>query len=224
MVFYPKKKKVMKTKKVVKKVNIKKSQSLVKAGLGFPLKMLMTHKYFETFDVMNTVGSTGVYQFRANSMFDPNFTGTGHQPYLFDQMAAVYNHFFVISSKITITVSHNATTNTAASACVYLNDDTTVTPTYYGLFEQSKCRFTTLPLGNVDPHKLTCTYSARKIFGPSTLANISLKGNAAADCSESSVFSLCIFPQNVSSTQSYNCTALIEYVAEWVELKDVGQS
>jgi len=40
--------------------------------------------------------------FRANSLYDPNYTGGGHQPNGFDQLIAAYNHFTVISSKIRV--------------------------------------------------------------------------------------------------------------------------
>jgi hypothetical protein len=32
---------------------------------------------------------------RLNSLFDPNLTGTGHQPYGFDQLAALYQRYLV---------------------------------------------------------------------------------------------------------------------------------
>jgi len=35
------------------------------------------------------------YQFRLNSLFDPDFTGTGHQPKGFDQLAALYQRYRV---------------------------------------------------------------------------------------------------------------------------------
>ena len=36
-----------------------------------------------------------------NSLFDPDQTGTGHQPYYFDQFAALYNRYTVLGSKLT---------------------------------------------------------------------------------------------------------------------------
>ena len=38
-----------------------------------------------------------------NSLFDPDFTGTGHQPYYFDQFATIYQRYTVIGSKLTAT-------------------------------------------------------------------------------------------------------------------------
>lgn len=39
--------------------------------------------------------TTGSYWYRINSLFDPNYTGTGHQPYGFDQLAVFYNRYKV---------------------------------------------------------------------------------------------------------------------------------
>lgn len=40
--------------------------------------------------------------FSANGMYDPDVTGTGHQPYGFDQYMAQYDHYTVIGSKCTV--------------------------------------------------------------------------------------------------------------------------
>lgn len=50
------------------------------------------------------VGFT-TYSFRANSLFDPDYTGTGHQPYRYDQLATIYQKYRVVSSKITVNFS-----------------------------------------------------------------------------------------------------------------------
>lgn len=39
------------------------------------------------------------YQFRLNSLFDPNFTGAGHQPRGFDQLAALYGRYRVYRAR-----------------------------------------------------------------------------------------------------------------------------
>lgn len=44
-----------------------------------------------------TTPVTGLYAFNLNSLFDPNRTGVGHQPYSFDVMATMYNRYRVIS-------------------------------------------------------------------------------------------------------------------------------
>lgn len=44
-----------------------------------------------------TTDATGQYVMNLNSIFDPNRTGVGHQPYGFDTMANLYNRYRVIS-------------------------------------------------------------------------------------------------------------------------------
>lgn len=198
----------------------------VKTGLGFPAKITMTHRYFETIDINSVSGSTAQCQFRANGIFDPNYTGVGHQPLYYDQMTALYNHWTVIGSKITVSVAHAATNNTNSTVCLYVNDDTSIVPTLNSLIEQSKAKFVVMPVSNVDPYRLTTTWSLKKEFGTSKgcLINTAMGGTAGADPSEQSLYSICIFPQNVSSTQTYNLEVLISYIVVWTELKDIGGS
>ncbi len=46
------------------------------------------------------------YVYRANSVFDPDLTGTGHQPMGFDQLAALYNRYRVTAVKYSITIAN----------------------------------------------------------------------------------------------------------------------
>jgi hypothetical protein len=63
----------------------------------------VTYHYAEIFT--NSVASvTGSQQImNLNSLFDPNRTGTGHQPYGFDTLAALYNRYRVLSVKWRVT-------------------------------------------------------------------------------------------------------------------------
>lgn len=68
-------------------------------------------RYHETFTINPGVGGTpGVYVFRANSCFDPNLTGVGHQPRGFDQLMALYQFIAVkeIQAELFFTTSDGA--------------------------------------------------------------------------------------------------------------------
>jgi len=71
---------------------------------AFPLRIKRTLRYAQTnvIDVPNF--GTSAQVFRANSLFDPDFTGTGHQPNGFDQLMVAYNHFTVVSARIEVRV------------------------------------------------------------------------------------------------------------------------
>lgn len=60
-------------------------------------------RYHETFQLNPGVaGSPSAYVFRANSCFDPNFTGTGHQPRGYDQIIAMYQYLAVREVQIEV--------------------------------------------------------------------------------------------------------------------------
>ncbi len=60
-------------------------------------------RYHETFVVNPGLGGTpGFYVFRSNSCFDPNFTGTGHQPRGYDQIMTMYQYLAVRECQIEV--------------------------------------------------------------------------------------------------------------------------
>ncbi len=56
--------------------------------------------YFDIADIGTSSGSLGQWVFRANSVFDPDFTFTGHQPMLYDQIAPMYQFYKVVAVKV----------------------------------------------------------------------------------------------------------------------------
>lgn len=80
----------------------------------------------------NALGATGanMWQFQANSLYDPDTTGVGHQPMYFDNFMEVYWRYRVNYAQITVTVV-NHSVNTAT----YNGTAVTTTPNYsYKLF------------------------------------------------------------------------------------------
>jgi len=82
--------------------------SLTSVGLNstplFPPVTSKALRYSMTYtSLAATSGIPTGYVFRANDLFDPDFTGSGHQPMGFDQMMNSYNHFCVIRAKLTVT-------------------------------------------------------------------------------------------------------------------------
>lgn len=39
-----------------------------------------------------------------NSLYDPDFTGTGGQPFYFDQLSAVYNRYRVLRAEFSVNI------------------------------------------------------------------------------------------------------------------------
>jgi len=192
-------------------------------GLGFPQRLTMKHRYVEQFRLASTTGILAVHNFRCNGMFDPNQTGTGHQPQYFDTLTGIYDHFTVIGSIIKVSVVKPSATELPIIFGVFLNDDTTTTPTVASqLCEQSSAVYSQITLGQDHPTTLTAKWSAKKTFGGSVLGNDALQGSASADPTEQTLYSVFMQTVDGSSTSSLDMLVTIEYIAVWDELKDLA--
>lgn len=106
---YPTRKRVIHRRKVHKK-------NTYTSRVNLPDKRaLMAFDYVTASSVSNSSGS-GIIPvwiiFRANSLFDPEYTYSGHQPYLYDQMSAMYTTYRVKKCRLTVT----GYTNTAGTS------------------------------------------------------------------------------------------------------------
>lgn len=66
----------------------------------FAQRYITKLKYSDTLTL--SLANSYQYVFNLNSIWDPNRTGTGHQPFGFDQLAALYNCYRVIACKYII--------------------------------------------------------------------------------------------------------------------------
>lgn len=69
--------------------------------VGCPDSVRVILRYNELLAPATTLGGLYTYQYRGNSVFDPNYTGGGAQPSYYDNWANMYNSFVVLSSRIT---------------------------------------------------------------------------------------------------------------------------
>lgn len=60
-------------------------------------------RYVDTISIDVSAASIANHVFRCNSVFDPDLTGIGHQPFGYDQHTLLYDRYRVLSSKITVT-------------------------------------------------------------------------------------------------------------------------
>jgi len=77
----------------------------------FPASIVKTLRYSTNISMGAAVGALNTWMFRANDLFDPDYSGTGHQPMGFDQLMSWYNHFCVVRSRIVCTFRNIGTTS-----------------------------------------------------------------------------------------------------------------
>jgi len=95
---------------------------------GIPNKLVTVVKYSTSITLGSGLAPVGSHTFRANSIFDPDFTSTGHQPMYTDQFATLYQNYKVLKTKI---VAKGMGTQGAANAnCCFgvdvLDSDSTI--------------------------------------------------------------------------------------------------
>jgi len=70
-----------------------------------PDRFRTTLTYVEQFVLNASAASTDNYVFRANSLYDPNLTGSGHQPLGYDQLTTFYSNWVVSRTAVKFTMT-----------------------------------------------------------------------------------------------------------------------
>lgn len=195
----------------------------------FPKTMKLMHRYVEqelTLDPASIVLAD--YVFSANGLYDPNVTGVGHQPIGFDQMIAIYNHYCVIGSKITVNwIMVDTTATESATVGITLTDSNTALTDAERVIENGHCVYTVITNegGSKDQAQLTLKASPAKFLGRfNPMSEDNMKGSSGANPQEQ-----CYFHVFANSFAGADLTAIrmmvkIEYIAVWLEPKQLVQS
>lgn len=103
-------------------------RNFASVGKTFPQKLNITHKYVETGEHTFAAATYYTFFYKCNGLFDPRDAIGGHQPLMYDQMAALYNHYAVTKSRIKVTLTPvypGSTTAGPVLAGAYVDDNTT---------------------------------------------------------------------------------------------------
>lgn len=196
---------------------------------GFPRKKVVKFRYATTTSLNAAPGTSVIHDFAANGLYDPDITGAGHQPIGFDEWMAVYSHYTVIASKMTVrnVVSATQPAPTGAWGIVLAADSNQwghgldimlEAPTGLGRYRLSG-QEGGLARG-LGGHQLTKYFSAKKVFGGSIMGNDELRGHPGSNPAELQHFILWAGAANGSidpGTMYFIVT--IDYVAVLTERK-----
>jgi len=148
--------------------------SMAVCAAPVPARMTRLLKYFDLVQINPSLGG-GVsgYSFRLNSVFDPDYTGIGHQPRGFDQFAALYSEYVVLSSKIKIIPTLNSGTANPVTVGIAVDPDSSIQTNIYDYVEFGKGRYITIagPSQGQKENVLTMSYSSRKYWNQSPYNN-----------------------------------------------------
>ena len=181
-----------------------------------PTSQKVTLRYAQKFTISASIAQAGTWVFRANGMFDPDLTGSGHQPRGFDQLMTMYDHFQVIGSKITIM---SAQPNISSVIGVCIKDRSTVSTDYEDYLEENPAFNTIGMVGNDgEPMALVANYSQKKFFGQGSLEE-QFEGDVSSDPSEGAFFHVYQTAITDSSVSTNSHVVVIDYIAVLTEPK-----
>jgi len=192
----------------------------------FPARITKRLRYADTFSLTSTAGAVSTYVIRANDLFDPDFTGTGHQPMGFDQLMLWYNHFCVISSKITCTFTNTSSAHAICSIRVDgASTPITVIDRIIELGGSSMDSLSYVSSTN-DTKLLTLAVDIAKLQGvsPKTItADPSLRGDAATTPTEITYFHIQLW-STLAATTVVQVDFILEQTAHFFEPRDLTES
>lgn len=209
-----------------KRYNKKPVTTLVNKALKpFAQRYITKMKYAEAISISS--GGPQVYRWNLNSVFDPNRSGTGHQPYGHDTLASVYNRYRVISCSYVISGVDTAGRYISICAIPGNEEVTIATLTNSEIRENPRCKYITqapnanlkMLTGKVYLPSLTGRTKSQYMSDDRYQANV---GSSPAELMILNVFSQDLADGlNVINT-SLNVT--LEYTVEWFDPKQLAQS
>lgn len=203
------------------KTTTTKSRIPVSVRIGkqpFPKQLTNTVRYVDWLTFSFTSG-LGTYVFSANGLYDPNTTGTGHQPLYFDQLAAVYNHYTVLKSRIKVTFN----TIIPFMLSIKCDDDATPPSATYVALETPNTKGGLYYAPGTGLPVLRESYDAEKVFGKGVMAQEDLQGSSGANPLDGQFYQIQVYEPQLT-TGSMQLLVEIDYDVVWSEMTTTGPS
>lgn len=188
-----------------------------------PQRFITKMKYSEQV----TTDANGQYRFNLNSIYDPNQTGTGHQPYGFDTLSTLYNRYRVISCgwRIQCNWTSNQTAQPVLVGAIPANEALTFL-SMAELRENPRAKYISQNYGAG-----TLTLGG-KTYIPSLvgrtkaqyMADDRYQATMSTSPSELAILNIATAPNGLDSTAATSIQVLLEYTVEFFDIKHLSQS
>jgi hypothetical protein len=190
---------------------------------GFPDRITTELRYHMTTPLNSTTGSVAKQGFRWNSCFDPDYTGSGHQPLYWDQYTAMYDNYVVSDARAVVKFANAS--NAPFIVGVSTDDDTTTSSTIDTLCEQNHSMSTLLPpqTGSLSAIEFHPNWNYETVIGDNPFASQGAKTAIGADPAQISLLNCFAATADASSSSCYVDVYLYQKVT-FTELKTPTQS
>lgn len=171
-----------------------------------------------------SAGAIAVKVFNAASLFDPDYSGTGHQPLGFDQIMPMYDHYVVLGSKMTVRFANAGTA--AAILGVSGNAVVTLKTSASHYIEAGATSHMVSSLNNTGGNPVVSQgYSPKIHLGiDDPIAADKLQGTISANPTDGWFYHVFAEPINASETASAYADVTIVYTCAFIEPVQLAQS
>ena len=196
---------------------------------GFPTKKYVTLRYCDELSLTGGV-VTSHHVFRANSLFDPDYTGVGHQPRGFDQWKLIYNRYNVRRARMTVTYVADGTAALTPGAVTLWasnlhNDYSTSLASAMERSDYGKYEIFGDIHGRNGKKKLTIEVDIAKMRGVKNVENEDDLGAVISSSPADAVFmGIDLHTVNGNTTSNIPVTVEIEYDCVFSDPLNLGQS
>lgn len=198
-----------------------------------PLSKMVRLRYVEQISLNPAGGALSSHFFRANDIYDPNYSGVGHQPMGTDQLFTYYDHATIVSSSCKFTPTNSgmdATGTNSGLYGVYLDDNNTVSYTSCAAILESKLGKGHVLIGSggnvgTKPKSATRKFSTKKFFGTKNFIGKDLyRCGATFSPTEDAYFVVWYGSVGGNDPDLLNFIVEIEYICVMTEPKRLVQS
>jgi len=196
----------------------------------FPVsRKIVAQRYYDFHhELTGTAGAVNTYVYTANGLYDPDISGTGHQPLGFDQMMLFYEQATVVRSRIKVTFCNTLSTFFARAA-LYVSPDGAAMTVANEIIENGLVKTCMLGFGNgaSSVKELSLELDIGKYFGRKggdIVNDDNLQSTAAANPVEQVYYNLAIWAATSASTVVIGYDTIIEYDVVYHEPRKVASS
>jgi len=203
-----------------------KANNLTKSQFGTEYSTKLIY-YDNNFSLNPGIGGTAAtWVFQANGLYDPDITGTGHQPAGFDELMSFFDHYTVKSSKITLQL-HTVDSAYQQNVGVYINDDQTAEPDERVIIENGRGQYVRLNTSGTTSNCCTLedTVSVSDFLGrPNVMDEDDLRGSVTANPQEGLYWHVWAAPLSGVDADGVGFDVRIEFWVTFTEPKLIGLS
>lgn len=187
-----------------------------------PARYICKMKYADS--VLTNVD--GQHVMNLNSLFDPDRTGVGHQPYGYDTLSTLYNRYRVISCGWRATVCLSSAAPSIVIGAIPSNDVSILWASLGELLENPRAKYITQNPGS--PALVLRGKSYMPALMGRTKAQYMADDNyqaiVTASPSETGLLYLQAFDNTGAPLGSIRINVVLEYTVEWFDVKHIVQS